>query len=77
MSDTGTPEHEPHIRILRGKPTDEELAALLAVLGQAGGGTPDPGPQERDGWGRPEDKLRYEIFSWQRVTLLERSKMRR
>ena len=28
-------------------------------------------------WGHPVDKLRYAIFSWQRVTLLERTHMRR
>ena len=28
---------EPHIRILKGKPTDEELAALIVALGSVGG----------------------------------------
>jgi len=46
-------------------------------LGGAGGGTPEPGPAELNQWGAPEDKLRYAIVSWQRVTLLERNKMRR
>ena len=30
--------HEPHIQVLKGQPTDEELAALIAVLGSAAGG---------------------------------------
>ena len=63
--------------MLKGEPTDEDLAALIAVLGGAGGGTPEPGPAELNQWGAPEDKLRYAIVSWQRVTLLERNKMRR
>ena len=78
MSATDRHDHdEPHIRIERGKPTDEELAALVAVLGSAGGGAAEPRPQERNLWGHPVDKLRYAIFSWQRVTLLERTHMRR
>ena len=32
MTDTQHP-HEPHIQILKGRPTDQELAALIAVLG--------------------------------------------
>jgi hypothetical protein len=70
-------QHEPHIQILKGEPTDEELAALIAVLGSAGAGTANTGPAERNMWGHPVDKLRYPIFSWQRVTLLERIHMRR
>ena len=69
--------HEPHIKVLRGQPTEVELAALVGVLAGAAGGQPDPGPQERDLWGHPVDKLRYTTFSWQRVTLLERTHMRR
>ena len=68
---------EPHIKVLKGKPTNEELAALIAVLGTAGGGPVDSGPPELNPWGQPADKLRYAIFSWQRVTLLERTHMRR
>ncbi|MDI3314799.1 MAG: acyl-CoA carboxylase subunit epsilon [Mycobacterium sp.] len=70
-------QHEPHIQIVKGQPTDEELAALIAVLGSIGAGPADPGPVERNMWGHPVDKLRYPIFSWQRVTLLERTHMRR
>ena len=71
-------EHEPHIEVLRGNPSDEELAALIAVLGNASGGpVGEPGPPERNRWGLPIDKLRYPVFSWQLVTLVERSHMRR
>jgi acyl-CoA carboxylase epsilon subunit len=70
--------HHPHIEVIQGNPTDEELAALIAVLGNASGGSvADPGPRERNLWGSPVDKLRYPIYSWQRVTLLERTHMRR
>ena len=34
--------HEPHIQVLKGNPTDEELAALIAVLGSAAGGGGEP-----------------------------------
>jgi Acyl-CoA carboxylase epsilon subunit len=65
------------IRIVKGEPTEEELAALVAVLSAASGGRIEPGPQELNLWGHPVDKLRFESFSWQRVTLLERTHMRR
>jgi acyl-CoA carboxylase epsilon subunit len=67
----------PEIQILKGNPTDDEIASLAAVLAATVGGSHAPGPQELNPWGHPIDKLRYSIFSWQRVTLLERSHMRR
>jgi hypothetical protein len=70
-------DHEPHIRIERGEPTEEELAALVAVLASAAGPAPDRGPQERNLWGHPVDKLRYSVFSWERMTLQERTHLRR
>ncbi|WNG88947.1 acyl-CoA carboxylase epsilon subunit [Mycobacterium sp. ITM-2016-00317] len=69
---------DPHFQVVNGEPTVEELAALVAVLAGAGGGAAaDPGPQELNPWGHPVDKLRYDVTSWQRVTLLERMHMRR
>jgi hypothetical protein len=65
------------IRIVKGDPSAEEVAALVAVLSAASGGRIEPGPQELNLWGHPVDKLRFESFSWQRVTLLERTHMRR
>ena len=70
-------DHEAHIKVLRGEPTDEDMAALMAVLSAAGGGSPEPVVRDRNLWGHPVDKLRYSIYSWQRVTLLERTHMRR
>jgi hypothetical protein len=67
----------PEIKILKGEPSDEELAALVTVLAGAGTGPAPAGPQELNTWGSPVDKLRYAIFSWQRVTLVERTHMRR
>jgi hypothetical protein len=69
--------HEPHIQVLKGEPTDEELAALIAVLGSVGCGAREQGEPERNRWGLPVDKLRYPVFSWQKITLVERTHMRR
>ncbi len=69
--------HEPHSQVLKGEPSAEELAALIAVLGSAAGGGGEPGPPDYNRWGLPVDKLRYPVFSWQKITLLERTHMRR
>ena len=41
------------IHIERGKPTDDEVAALVAVLGGASGGVPEPTVPPRNMWGHP------------------------
>jgi hypothetical protein len=69
--------HEPHIQVVKGQPTDDEVAALIAVLSSAGGGGGEPGQQENSRWGLPVDKLRYSMFSWQKLTLAQRTHMRR
>jgi hypothetical protein len=76
-SETTDQAPESEIRILKGNPTDAEIAALISVLAGASGGSPDPGPIERNLWGHPVDKLRYPFTSWQRVTLMERTHLRR
>ena len=45
----------PIVRILRGAPTDDEIAALVSVLAAAAASSADiPGPQGPiDQWGRP------------------------
>jgi hypothetical protein len=68
---------EPHIQVLKGKRSDVELAALIAALGSVGGGAREQGESEHNRWGLPVDKLRYPVFSWQKITLLERTHMRR
>jgi hypothetical protein len=40
----GHPVDPPLLRIVRGDPTPEELAALVAVLASASGGDQDAGP---------------------------------
>jgi hypothetical protein len=67
----------PEIKILKGNPSDEDLAALVTVLAGSGGGAAEPGPQELNLFGHPVDKLRYSVVSWQRVTQLERTHIRR
>ncbi len=69
--------HEAHIQVLSGQPTDEELAALMAVLAGVSGAPAQPREQEQNLWGHPVDRLRYSVFSWQRVTLVERTHMRK
>ena len=68
--------HEPHIQILKGQPTDEEVAALIAVLGSATA-TPEPAAPQHTRWGLPVDQLRYAISNFQRITLQQRLHMRR
>ena len=68
----------PLFQVLKGNPTDEEIAALVTVLaGASGGGNADAGPQERNLWGHPVTKLRYSVTSWQMITLVERTLIRR
>ena len=55
----------------------EDMAALVAVLAGGGGGRPEPGPQELNLWGHPGGQAALLGHSWQRVTLVERTHMRR
>jgi hypothetical protein len=66
--------HEPLIQILRGHPTDEELAALITVLGSVGG-APEPAQPESTRWGLPVDRLRYAMSNYQRITMQQRIHM--
>ncbi|OBK38855.1 hypothetical protein A5658_25770 [Mycobacterium sp. 1245111.1] len=68
--------HAPHIQVLRGNPTDDEVAALITVLAGASGGDAPQGEPEFSRWGLPVDKLRYAVHSWQRLTLVQRTHMR-
>lgn len=74
---TETPQpHEPRIQVLKGHPTDAELAALIVVLGCAGS-APPPAEPEPTRWGLPVDRLRYAMHNYQRVTLQGRVHMHR
>jgi Acyl-CoA carboxylase epsilon subunit len=58
-----TPEEAPArplLRVVKGDPTPEELAALVAVLASRGGGEPAPEPP-RSPWGRPGVGLRQSV----------------
>ncbi|MEV6321556.1 acyl-CoA carboxylase subunit epsilon [Nocardia sp. NPDC051787] len=45
---------EPFFRVVKGSPTDEELAALLCVLSAVASDAASTGPSgPPDGWGRP------------------------
>jgi acyl-CoA carboxylase epsilon subunit len=68
--------HEPHIHILKGHPTEEELAALIAVLGSVGGGAGEPAQPERTRWGLPVDKLRFSMSNYQRLTMQQMTHMK-
>ena len=75
--DTVSAANAADITVLKGSPTASELAALVAVLAGLRSASVAAEPGERDLWGHPVDKLRYPVTSWQRVTLLERTHMRR
>ncbi|HEY3995895.1 MAG TPA: acyl-CoA carboxylase subunit epsilon [Mycobacterium sp.] len=68
VADAAPREHEPHIQILRGRPTDEELAALIAVLGSVGSAPAAQVRNERTRWGLAVDRLRFAMSNYQRLT---------
>ena len=68
--------HEANIQFVKGRPTEVELAAVIAVLAAASSAPSEPREQEENLWGHPVDRLRYTTFSWQRVTLQQRTHMR-
>jgi hypothetical protein len=67
-ADASAAAHQPHIQILRGRPTAPELAALITVLGSAGG-APPPAQPESTRWGLPVHRLRFAMSSFQRLTM--------
>ncbi|WP_197499119.1 MULTISPECIES: acyl-CoA carboxylase subunit epsilon [unclassified Mycobacterium] len=68
--------HEPHIQVLKGQPTDAELAALVTALGVVGGPAPEPGEPERTRWGLPVDRLRFAMSNYQRLTFQQMTHMK-
>lgn len=74
QTDTG---HEPHIQVLKGNPSDDELAALIAVLGNTTSSTANDGATEHNQWGLAVDRLRFTISTQQRITMQQRARMRR
>jgi hypothetical protein len=68
--------HDPHIHIVKGHPTDAELAALVAVLGGVGAASPEPAQPESTRWGLAVDRLRYAMSNYQRLTMQQMTHMR-
>jgi len=52
----------PVIRIVRGNPSAEEVAALVAVLAAAGGATEPDEPTRARGWASPAARLRSPAY---------------
>ncbi|GAA0229654.1 acyl-CoA carboxylase subunit epsilon [Cryptosporangium japonicum] len=52
-----TQDDEPVIRVLRGVPTAEELAALVGVLAARSTAVASPPPRPRELWGRQEARI--------------------
>jgi hypothetical protein len=75
VTDESRQPHEPHIQILKGEPTVEEVAALVAVLGSVGG-APEPEQPEETRWGLPVDRLRFAMSNYQRLTMQQMTHMR-
>jgi hypothetical protein len=50
---------------------------VIAVLASASSAPAEPREAEQNLWGHPVDRLRYTTFSWQRVTLQQRTHMRK
>lgn len=49
---------EPFVTVVKGAPTDQELAALVVVLRAAGGSGRPAASKPADRWGAPSDRLR-------------------
>lgn len=54
-------DERPVLRVVRGTPDDEELAALAAVLTAATAGPGRPQPATHSGWADPRARLRRPI----------------
>ena len=67
---------QPHIQILRGQPTDEELAALIVVLGSVGRAPAAQVRNERTRWGLAVDRLRFAMSNYQRLTFQQMTHMK-
>jgi hypothetical protein len=72
---TSPGEHHPHLHIVKGQPTPEDLAALVAVIAAQREQAVQES-DEHDLWGHPVDQLRYTATSWQHVSLNQRTHMR-
>ena len=59
MTEQSATEEAPLVRVVKGDPTDEELAALVAVVAGLAGGRPDrPADVRRSEWSAHTRKVR-------------------
>lgn len=58
MTDPSPAERRALFRVVRGEPSDAELAALTVVLAAAASAGPPPAPPIRDRWSDPAARLR-------------------
>jgi hypothetical protein len=55
---TDSTHRPPLLRVVKGDPTPEELAALVAVVGARPGASDAPAPRPRPLWGHPAAAMR-------------------
>jgi acyl-CoA carboxylase epsilon subunit len=55
---TDSPDAPPLLRVVKGDPTPEELAALVAVVSARRAGAAEPPPRRRPLWGHPSAAMR-------------------
>ena len=51
----------PHLRVVRGNPTDEEVAALVAVVASLNAATEEPEPAPRSAWSDRRNLVRQPL----------------
>ena len=51
----------PHLRVVRGNPTDEEVAALTAVVSTLTTTPEDPPPPPRSAWSERRNLVRHPL----------------
>ncbi len=60
MTDPATPDPPPVVEIVRGRPTAEEVAALVAVVATLGSGD-EPAPRRTPEWSAHHRKVRRSL----------------
>ncbi len=70
--EAGAASSPPVLRVVKGDPTPEQLAALVAVLAATGGGG-SPAPRRTPAWSTPRRRLRQPLAhgpgAWRSSTL--------
>ena len=52
----------PLLRVVKGEPSEEELAVLTALVTVAGSGGDEPTPPTRGGWNDPSRSVRWTLL---------------